>query len=306
MPSSSRTQAATPPPSSAARPAAAKKAATGTTRRAASSGAAVGAIRVGIGGWTYEPWRGSFYPEGLPHAKELAHASRQLTAIEINGTYYSTQKPATFAKWRDETPEGFVFSLKASRYCTNRRVLGEAGESIERFVTSGLAELGPKLGPLLWQFAPTKVFDAADVAAFLALLPAKVDGLPLRHVLDVRHDSFACAEYLALARQHHCATVFTDGDGFPSIADVTGDFVYARLMRAEARLKLGYAPKALDGWAARLQAWARGAAPEDLPCIEPTAAGAAAKAPREVFAFCINGAKERAPAAAMALIERLA
>ncbi|MGS1106819.1 DUF72 domain-containing protein [Achromobacter anxifer] len=261
-----------------------------------------GAIRIGIGGWTYAPWRGAFYPDALPHARELEYASRQLTAIEINGTYYSTQKPATFAKWRDETPAGFVFSLKASRYATNRRELAGAKDSIDRFVHSGIAELGPKLGPIVWQFAPTKAFDADDFGAFLALLPDKVDGLPLRHVLDVRHASFACEQYLELARRHGAATVHTDSEDYPSIADRTADFVYARLMRASTAYKAGYAPKALDAWAERLRAWARGAHPADLPLV-----GAPEKKarPGDVFAYFINGAKERAPMAARALIERL-
>ncbi|MCY1201355.1 hypothetical protein D9M72_128100 [compost metagenome] len=261
------------------------------------------AIRVGIGGWTYAPWRGTFYPKSLPQARELEYASRQLTAIEINGTYYSTQKPATFAKWRDETPEGFLFSLKASRYATNRRELAGAKDSVDRFVHGGIAELGPKLGPIVWQFAPAKVFHPEDFEAFLALLPEQVDGLPLRHVLDVRHPSFACEEYLRLARRHRAATVFTDSEDFPSIADRTADFVYARLMRASAAFKAGYAPKALDAWAGRLRGWARGADPADLPRVGAPAAAAAR--PRDVYAFFINGAKERAPAAARALIQRL-
>jgi uncharacterized protein YecE (DUF72 family) len=259
-------------------------------------------IRVGIGGWTYEPWRDNFFPKGLPHSRELQYASRQVSAIEINGTYYSTQKPASFAKWRDETPDGFVFSLKASRYATNRRVLAEAGESIQRFVDSGLSELGAKLGPIVWQFAPTKRFDADDFAAFLDLLPAKLDGLALRHVMDVRHESFKTPEYLALARRHQVATVFTDSDDYPSFADVTGGFVYARLMRSDEKLKAGYGPKALDRWAEVAQAWAQGEQPDELPRIEDHDPPAK---PREVFVFFINGAKERAPAGAMALLERL-
>jgi uncharacterized protein YecE (DUF72 family) len=259
-------------------------------------------IRVGIGGWTYEPWRGSFYPADLPHAKELAHASRHLTAIEVNGTYYSSQKPATFAKWRDETPDGFVFALKASRFATNRRVLAEAGESVARFVGSGIAELGAKLGPIVWQFAPTKRFDPPDFEAFLKLLPASVGGLRLRHVLDVRHDSFATPEYLALARRHGCATVFTDSDDYPSFANPTGAFIYARLMRSSAGFDAGFEPQVLDGYARCAEAWRSGAEPQGLPRVAPPQAPGAA---RDVFMFFISGAKERAPAAAMALIERL-
>jgi len=262
-----------------------------------------GAIRVGIGGWTYEPWRGTFYPEGLPQARELEYASSRLTAIEVNGTYYGAQKPATYAKWRDETPAGFVFTLKASRYATNRRKLAEAGESIRRFVHSGIAELGPKLGPIVWQFAPTKVFDAGDFGAFLDQLPDAVDGIALRHALDVRHPSFACPEYLALARQRGAATVYTDSDDYPSIADRTGSFAYVRLMRASTAYKAGYAPHALAEWEKRLRAWAAGE-PPDLPHVED-APPARAGGHGEVYAFFINGAKERAPAGALALLDRL-
>ena len=267
-------------------------------------------IRVGIGGWNFEPWRTTFYPEGLAHTKELGYASRQVTAIEINSTYYRSQKPATFAKWRDEVPDDFVFSLKASRYATNRRVLGEAGESIERFVTSGIAELGKKLGPIVWQFAPTKQFDAQDFEAFLVLLPKKIDAHRLRHALDVRHESFAVPEFIKLARKYKAAVVLTDSEKFPLLPDLTSDFVYARLMRSESERKTGYAAKALELWADRAQTWAKGAAPDDLPRVEKKApapgekAPAAAK-PRDVFVYFINGAKERAPAAARALLERL-
>jgi uncharacterized protein YecE (DUF72 family) len=265
---------------------------------------AVNGIRVGIGGWTFEPWRDNFYPAGLAHARELEYASRQVTAIEINGTYYGTQKPAVFAKWRDETPDGFVFSLKASRYATNRRVLADAGESVQRFVESGITELGPKLGPIVWQFAPTKQFQPEDFEAFLALLPASVGSQKLRHVLDVRHESFMDPAYLKLARKYKAATVFTDSDEYPSFADLTGDFAYARLMRSSPKAKTGYAPKALQAWAERARDWAGGGLPEDLPYVGDAAARAAAKG-RDVFVFFINGAKERAPAAATALLKRL-
>jgi uncharacterized protein YecE (DUF72 family) len=259
-------------------------------------------IRVGIGGWTYAPWRDNFYPPKLPQSQELGYASRQLSAIEVNGTYYSTFKPPTFARWRDETPDDFVFSLKASRFSTNRRVLAEAGDSISRFVDSGISELGSKLGPIVWQFAPTKLFDTDDFGAFLALLPARIDGLRLRHVLDVRHPSFMTPDYLALARKHHCATVFTDSPDFPSFADLTADFVYARLMCSDAKLNTGYAPKALDAWAAAAQTWAEGGTPSALPQLE---AAKSKDAARDVFVFFINGAKEKAPHAAMGLLQRL-
>jgi uncharacterized protein YecE (DUF72 family) len=256
-------------------------------------------IRCGIGGWTYEPWRGNFYPAGLAHSKELGYASRQLTAIEVNATYYSTFKPATFAKWHDETPTGFVFSLKANRFATNRKVLAEAGSSIERFMDSGVSELGAKLGPIVWQFMPTKAFDAADFEAFLKLLPAKAGGVALRHALDVRHASFMTPRYLALARKYKCATVFTDSDDYPSFADLTGPFVYARLMRTQSKFKTGYPPKAISRWALAAQTWAKGGEPDDLPHVQ--APGIKTK-PRDVFMFFISSAKEKAPAAAMALI----
>jgi uncharacterized protein YecE (DUF72 family) len=259
-------------------------------------------IRVGVGGWTFEPWRDNFYPAGLPHAKELEYASRKLTAIEINGTYYSSQKPATFAKWRDETPDDFMFSLKASRFATNRRVLGEAGESVERFVNSGIAELAHKLGPIVWQFAPTKKFDPVDFEAFLKLLPPKVGGLALCHVMDVRHDSFMVPGYLALARRYGAATVFTDSDDYPSFSDVTGAFVYARMMRTEGSLPQGCTPEVFDRLAPCARAWRDGLEPDGLPRVEPAAPPSG---PRDVFMFFISGAKEKAPAAAMALIERL-
>ena len=262
------------------------------------------AVRIGIGGWTYPEWRDNFYPAGWPRGRELDYASQRLSAIEINSTYHGTQKPASFAKWRDETPDDFVFSVKASRFATNRRVLAEAGESIERFIGSGLSKLGAKLGPLVWQFAPTKRFEAEDFEAFLKLLPKDIDGLSLRHVLDVRHPSFMCAKYLALARRHAAATVFADSDDHPSFANRTGDFVYARLMRCAAAEPLGYAPESLSRWAERAALWAEGGEPADLPRVDE-ARPAAASLPREVFMFFISGAKERAPHAAMGLIERM-
>ena len=258
-------------------------------------------IRVGVGGWTYEPWRDNFYPAGWPKDRELEYASRKLTMIEVNGTYYSTQKPATFAKWRDETPDEFVFSLKANRFTTNRRVLAEAGESIDRFCTSGIAELAHKLGPIVWQFAPTKRFDAADFEAFLKLLPAQAGALPLRHVMDVRHESFRAPEYLALARRHGVATVFTESDDYPSFADLTGGFVYARVMRAAADQPEGIAPEALAQVAACARIWRDGCEPEGLPRVGPPLPPLSPAGPRDVFVLFIGGAKERAPAAAMAL-----
>jgi uncharacterized protein YecE (DUF72 family) len=261
-------------------------------------------IRVGIGGWTFEPWRETFYPSDLPAKRELEYASRQVTAIEVNGTFYSTMSPSSFAKWHDETPEGFVFSLKAVRYATNRRVLAEAGESIDRFMASGPARLGDKLGPILWQFAPTKRFDPDDFEAFLKLLPRELEGRPLRHVMDVRHDSFETPQYIDLARRHGVGSVITDSPKYPSIANLTTDFVYLRLMQCEADRATGYAPEVLDAWAACARRWAEGGEPQDVPKV-PGDDAPPPHTPRDVFMFMINGAKERAPAAAREVLQRL-
>jgi len=258
-------------------------------------------IRAGTGGWLYEPWRGLFYPEGWPQRRELEYASRKLTAIEINSTYYRTQSAASFAKWRDDTPEGFVFSVKALRYTTQRKVLAEAAESVGRFIASGITELGAKLGPIVWQFAPTKRFDPEDVERFLQFLPAQHDGCKLRHVLDVRHESFVVPEFVALARRYGAAIVLSDSDDYPLIADVSADFVYARLMRTVSEEPAGYAAPALMAWAKHASTWAKGDTPKDLPQL----AAAAKRSPRDVYMFFISGAKERAPAAALALIDRL-
>jgi uncharacterized protein YecE (DUF72 family) len=260
------------------------------------------AIRVGIGGWTYEPWRGSFYPEKWPIKRELEYASRHVTAIEVNGTYYSGFKPATFAGWAETAPDGFVFTLKASRYCTNRKVLAEAGESIAKFTGQGIVELGDKLGPILWQFMATKKFDADDFAAFLALLPDKQDGVALRHAVQVRHESFAVPEFVAMCRAAGVAIVYAASSDYPAIADVTGDFVYARFEEAVEDEPAGYAPPALDRWAAAARTWAEGGQPEGLPYV---GGAPPATVPRETFVFFIAGAKVRNPHGAMALIERL-
>lgn len=259
-------------------------------------------IYTGVGGWTYEPWRGVFYPKGLPQARELEYAGQHLTSIEVNGTFYSTQSPKTFRKWASEVPDGFVFALKGPRYAVNRRVLAEASDSIKRFLDSGITELGDKLGPLLWQFAPHKKFDEADFGAFLALLPKTFDGRPLRHVVEVRNDTFKTPAFIALARKHGVAVCYAEHDTYAEIADITGNFVYARLQKGDEKLKAGYAPKALDAWAARAKTWAKGSKPADLPRIDMKRAP---KQPRDVFIYFIHEAKLRAPAAAMALIERL-
>jgi len=261
-----------------------------------------GKIYVGIGGWTYEPWRGVFYPQGLPHARELEYAAQHLTSIEVNGTFYRTQTPKTYREWARQVPDGFVFALKGPRYAVNRRVLAEAGDSIKRFLDSGVTELGDHLGPLLWQFAPTKKFDEADFGAFLQSLPQTLDGRKLRHVVEVRHDSFKTPAFIALIRQFGIPVVYAEHASYTEIADITGDFVYARLQKGSEKLKAGYPPKALDAWAERAKTWASGGTPKDLPRIEKSAPK---KAPRDTFIYFIHEAKVRAPAAAMALIERL-
>ena len=262
-----------------------------------------GKIYCGIGGWTYEPWRGVFYPKGLPHARELEYAAQRLTSIEVNGTFYRTQTPATFGKWASEVPDGFVFSLKGPRYAVNRRVLAEAGNSIKRFLNSGVTELGPHLGPLLWQFAPTKKFNEADFGKFLELLPKTSDGHRLRHVVEVRNDSFKTPAFIALLRNFGIAVVYAEHETYTEIADVTGDFVYARLQKGSEKLKAGYPPKALDAWAERAKTWAQGDEPKDLPKVDNKSAP---KKPRDVFVYFIHEAKLRAPAAAMELIKRVA
>lgn len=258
-------------------------------------------IKVGIGGWVYESWRDSFYPPGLVQRRELEYASRQVSAIEINGTYYSVQRPATYAKWRDETPDDFVFSAKAPRRIMTSHALADTGTQIEDFI-GGISELGPKLGPLVWQFDKSVSVEEEDFEAFLALLPRQHAGHRLRHALDLRNPHLANTACLRLARRHRLATVFTDSEEHPSFADITADFVYARLMRSRASTEAGYEPDELDGWAARAQLWSQGEDPEDLPHL---AARAATPAARDVFVFFIGGAKERNPAAAVELLRRL-
>jgi len=242
-------------------------------------------VRVGIGGWVFPPWRGVLYPPGLPQARELSHASRQVTAIEINGTFYGRQKPESFRRWHEETPDDFVFSLKGPRFVTHRRDLATAGPSIERFLASGVLELRDKLGPILWQFAPFLRFDEAGFAAFLALLPHEIDGRALRHVVEVRHSSFAAPAFPELLQQHQVAVALVDDEKYPALAHLTAGFVYARLRRSSLDEPTGYPPAALDAWAERARDW--------------RAAGL------DCFIYFIDGAKVRAPAAAQALIERL-
>jgi uncharacterized protein YecE (DUF72 family) len=248
----------------------------------------MGDIRIGIGGWTYEPWRGSFYPDDLRQKDELAYVGAHLTATEINATYYSTQKPQTFANWAKAVPDGFRFAVKASRFCTARRILAEAGPSIEKFVGQGIVELGDRLGPILWQFMPTKKFDAEDFGAFLSLLPAKVDGVPLAHAVEVRHESFDDPAFYALARAAGVVVVVADHAEYPRLKGAeTGEapFTYARLMQSREDEGTGYAGDDLATWGNWTKARAK--------------AG-------DCYLFFISGAKVRNPAAAMALMERVA
>ena len=245
-------------------------------------------IRTGIGGWTFEPWRGVFYPRGLPHARELEFASRALTTIEVNGTFYGSMSPATYAKWHAETPDGFVFSLKAPRFAVNRRELAGAGESIARFVASGVGELGDKLGPILWQFAATKQFDPADFGKFISLLPTGY-----RHALEPRHESFRDPAFVSMARDAGCAIVFADSHAYPMFDEATAEFTYARLQNGDSDELTGYPAAALDGWAEQVRVWATGTDSYGH------------RHGRDVFVYFINGGKVRAPAAAAALYERL-
>ena len=262
----------------------------------------MGTIRTGIGGWTFEPWRGTFYPADLPKAKELDFAAQHLRTIEINGTFYRTQSPGTFARWRDAAPEGFVYAVKALQYAVAKKKLAEAEDSIARFLASGLTELGDKLGPILWQFRETRKFDPEDITAFLAMLPASIDGVTVRHVLEVRHESFACAQFVEMARKQGVGIVIADHETHPQIADLTADFVYARLMRSQEDVPKGYDAAGLDHWTEIARGWASGAQPEGLTYVTDAPAE---KRPRDAFVYFIAGAKVRNPAAAMALAERV-
>ncbi|QGM99725.1 DUF72 domain-containing protein [Methylocystis parvus] len=263
---------------------------------------AAGRIYVGVGGWSFAPWRGVFYPGEVSRAHELDYASRHLTSIEINATFYRTQTRETFLKWRDETPENFVFSVKAPRFAVTRRNADEAQASIARFFDSGVAALGHKLGPVLWQFPPTRKYAPEFFDAFLSALPKECEGRPMRHAIEVRHETFETTDFVALARAHHVAIVVEGDSDFPMIADLTAPFVYARIMGTDASRKQGYDKMDLDRWAARAKLWAEGGAPDDLPRL---CANTPKRNVRDVFLYVIRGAKIRNPAAAMALIERL-
>jgi uncharacterized protein YecE (DUF72 family) len=244
-----------------------------------------GTIRIGIGGWTYPPWRGVFYPGDLPQKRELEFASRALTAIEINATFYGRQKPASWANWEKVVPDGFQFAVKGSRYCVMKPKLAEAEDGLAGFFAQGFAVLGAKLGPILWQFTPYRKFDREDIGGFLRLLPREIDGVALRHAIEPRHESFRDDKFVDLCREHNAAIVFEDSDDYPCIEADTADFAYARLQCMREEVETGYDDAALDGFADRARKW--------------TADG------REAYIFMINGAKVRAPAAALALQQRL-
>jgi uncharacterized protein YecE (DUF72 family) len=272
------------------------------TRKRSDSGG--GRVRIGVGGWNFAPWRGVFYPKGLKQADELAYAASHLTSIEINATHYRLQSAKSFRKWADATPDGFVFSVKGPRIVTNQRALAETGEFVQRFIDSGLAELGDRLGPVLWQFPPFKKFDETDFGKFLNLLPQSLDGRKLNHVIEVRHASFHTPDFVKLLREHAVGAVYTDAETWPNIPDSTGDVVYARLQKGDDKLETAYPAVELDAWAGRAKTWAQGSAPNDLPLLDPTHQTKAV--PRDVFIYFIHEGKLRAPAAARALIERLA
>jgi uncharacterized protein YecE (DUF72 family) len=242
-------------------------------------------IRIGIGGWTYPPWRGVFYPPGLPQSKELEYASRQFGAIEINATFYGRQKPKSWEAWEKTVPGGFQFAVKASRFCVMRSRLCEGAEGIGNFVAQGFTALGPKLGPILWQFAGRRQFDWDDIAGFIDLLPEKLDGLELRHAIEPRHESFRDERFFDLCRARNIAVVFEDSDEYPCIEADTANFTYARLQRMREDIPTGYDDAALDAFAERARSWHKDG--------------------RDAYIFMINGAKVRAPAAALALQERL-
>ena len=286
----------------------------------------MGKAYVGISGWTYAGWRGTFYPPGLAHRRELEFASRRFNAIEINGTFYRLQRPENFEHWREQTPGGFRFAVKGSRFITHMKQLREIRAPLANFLASGVLLLEAKLGPILWQFAPRRRLDLERFGAFLELLPrstadasrlarrhdARVSGRaayaversrPLRHAIEIRHESFLTDEFLALLRRHRCALVFSDAaSGWPYSEDVTAGFVYLRLHGAEETYASGYGDDALDRWAARLQAWLAGSEPADAARTGPPPPR---RSRRDAYIFFDNDAKVRAPFDALALARRL-
>ncbi|WP_395646466.1 DUF72 domain-containing protein [Terricaulis sp.] len=241
-------------------------------------------IRVGIGGWSFEPWNETFYPKGLAATKQLEYAASKVTAIEINATFYRTQSAASFKKWAAATPDNFMFSVKAPRAAVQRKDLREAKDSIEWFFNSGVGELGTKLGPIFWQMAPYKKFDAAEMNAYFDMLPEKLGKQKLQHALEVRHASFTDAAFLKLARERNIAVVTVESEKHPLIVEPTADFAYARLELTQAHEPTGYPKAALRKWAKTARDWEKKG---------------------DVFLYFISGAKERNPAGAMAMLEIL-
>jgi uncharacterized protein YecE (DUF72 family) len=264
--------------------------------------AEAGRIRCGMGGWTFEPWRGVFYPPKLSQKRELEYASRHVSVIEINGTYYSSFKPDSWAKWRAATPEGFKFSVKASRFCVNRKKLTDGKQSMDFFINQGIEELGDRLGPILWQFMATKKFDSDDFAGFFDMLPKTLNGLPLSHVIEVRNATFANEKFVSLCRDHGLAICNSENENYPFIPDITADFVYLRLLSASDDVPTGYTKEELDLWADRFRAYAEGRVPDGYTPMDRTSPP---EGPRDVYAFVIHEGKIRAPAAAMEVIKRV-
>jgi uncharacterized protein YecE (DUF72 family) len=286
-----------------------------------------GEVRIGISGWRYKGWRGVFYPQGLPQRRELEYAARIFGSIEINGTFYSLQRPQTFARWADATPEDFVFAVKGSRYITHMLRLANIRKPLANFFASGVLRLGRKLGPILWQFPPQFRFDPKKIEAFFNLLPRdtataqalarrhdkRVSGrtwlrvaekFKLRHAMEIRHPSFVDPEFIKLLRRYDVALVCADTVSWPRLMDVTSDFVYCRLHGSEELYASGYDGKSLNQWAARVAAWARGGEPADAERAsnEP----APKRAARDVYVYFDNDAKVRAPVDAQGLIDRVA
>lgn len=284
------------------------------------------AIRTGISGWRYAPWRGAFYPKSLPQRSELEYASSRLTSIEINGSFYALQKPENFQTWVAQTPDDFLFSIKAPRFITHMKKLSDVRTPVANFLASGVLALGPKLGPVLWQLPPNLGYDADRLATFFDLLPRttadaagfaaehdeRLDGRawtttdadrPLRHVLEVRHASFENPEFVVLMREHGIGIVVADADGrWPVIEDVTSDLVYLRLHGDEELYASGYDDESLDRWAARVQVWAAGGEPADAKRLGPPAEPVPE---RDVFVYFDNDTKVRAPHDSMGLAARL-
>lgn len=286
-----------------------------------------GMVRVGISGWTYKPWRGVFFPSSLPQKRELEFAANTFRTIEINGTFYSVQRPTSFEKWRDSTSDDFVFSVKAPRYITHIRRLRDIQIPLANFFASGLLALGPKLGPILWQFPPNFRYSRDLVEEFLNLLPKdtvsaarlgrKHDGRlkgraylkidrnrPLRHAMEIRHESFVTQEFVTLLRHSNVALVCADAVEWPRLMDVTSDFLYCRLHGSEELYASGYGPKAIDTWAHRIAAWARGGEPKDGERAGKRQARKRSR--RDVFVYFDNDAKVRAPRDAGRMDKRVA